>query len=97
MAGSPTAPAIPTISSEADPESSAPQESDIPINLSMMYQLLQSHQQDIVDRVIHQLSSQNHAQPLNTTHLSLPPSPTIVNPLLPEPNPTHAKIRELEC
>jgi len=96
LAGSPTAPAIPTISSEADPESSAYQESDIPINLSMMQQLLQSHQQDIVDRVIHQLSSQNHAQQLNTSHVSLPPYPTIVNPLLPQPNPTHAKIRELE-
>lgn len=96
LAGSPTPPAIPTISTEADPESSARQESDIPINLSMMQQLLQSHQQDIVDRVIHQLSSQNHTQQLNTRHVSLPPSPTIVNPLLPQPNPTHAKIREPE-
>ena len=40
---SPTAPATPTMPSEEDPESSPLQESDIPINLGMMQQLLRSH------------------------------------------------------
>ena len=93
--GSPTAPATPTMPRE-DPESSPLQEWDIPINLSMMQQLLQSHQQKIVDRVIHELSSQNHVPQLNTSCVSLPPSPTIVNPLLPQSNPTQARIGELE-
>ena len=96
LEGTPTAPATPTIPSEEYRESSPLQESDMPINLSMIQQLLRSHQQEIVDRVINQLSSENHVQQLNTSHISLPPSPTIVNPLLPQSNPTHARIGELE-
>ena len=94
--GSPTAPATPSIPSEEDPESSPLQESDMPINLSMMQQLLRSHQEEIVDRVINQLSSENHVPQLSTSHISLPPSPTIVNQLLSQTNPTHARIGELE-
>jgi len=54
----------PTRDSDLDPNSPPhlPPASDAPINLSMMRDLLQSHEQEIVERVVHQRGSQNPSQ-----------------------------------
>ena len=97
-AASSTEPQTPTISSLDSQASSPHQEADIPINLNTMRQLLRSHEQEIVNRVLHQLTSQNHIQPVTTSHIPQPAHPlaAIVNSPLPQSNSTHTRIRELE-
>ena len=66
------------------------------INLSTMRELLRSHEQDIVDRVLHQLTSQNPPQHsiVNTEQHSGSHQRTRTQP--PPANPTMVKIAELE-
>jgi len=75
--------------------------SDIPINLSTMRELLHLHEQEIVDHVILQLTSQNpipeHPNPhfSSSSHLQPVHNPIQATPL-PKTNATLARITELE-
>lgn len=89
-------PRTPTISSLDYQASSPRQQADIPINLNMMQELLRSNEQEIVNRVLHQLTSQSHTQPVTSSHIPQPAHPAIVNSPLPQSNSTHKRIRELE-
>jgi len=89
-------PATPISSRDVDSHTLSRSPSDIPINLSTMRELLRSHQQDIVDRVVLQLTS-NNQNPLSPTpqQTQQPPFPT--RGTQPHPhNPTHSRIAILE-
>lgn len=85
-----------TLPSEASTLSSATASPEIPIDLNTMRELLRSHEQDIVERVVQQLSARN--QPLQI------PSPPCPRELPRRVAPTHpptqsatlGKIAELE-
>ena len=67
------------------------------INLTTMRELLRSHEQEIVDRVVLQLGMQNHSQP-TTTRPDLPPTHHQVPGTQPiQANPTLTRIAELEA
>ena len=89
----PRTPSIPR-QTNSSPVSHAASETSI--NLNTMRELLRSHEQDIVDRVLHQLTSQNPPQHsiVNTEQHSGSHQRTRTQP--PPPNPTMAKIAELE-
>jgi len=84
---------------QCDPELYSPSSvtSDLPPNLSNMRQLLRSHEEDIVERVVQRLSLQN---PTPHTANTLNPQTTIepFPATLPiPPNPTLTRIAELEA
>ena len=66
-----------------------------PINLQTMRELLRSQQQEIVDQVLHQISSQNTAQTPSSRHARVHQYDA-PNPPNPEENPTLVRIAELE-
>ena len=66
-----------------------------PINLETMRELLRSQQQEIVDQVLHQISSQNTAQTPSSRHARVHQYDA-PNPPNPEENPTLVRIAELE-
>jgi len=87
--------------SEIDSHTLSRSPSDIPINLSIMGELLHSHEQEIVDRVILQLTSQNPNPQHPNLHTSSSSHPQPVhNPIQatppPKTNATLARITELE-
>ncbi|KAG0638324.1 hypothetical protein HOY80DRAFT_1048153 [Tuber brumale] len=87
---------IPTLPSEPDARSLSVATVETPINLNTMRELLRSHEQDIVDRVVLQLSSRNLPQssimntnPQASFYMHPGTQPSI-------PNPTLSRIAELE-
>ena len=85
-----------TTSTEPIPDTPLDYQADIPINLTTMRELLRSHEQDIIDRVLQQLSTQTHHRTIPASSNPLSTHPAIANQQLPQPNPTQAKIQELE-
>lgn len=87
--------------SEIDSHTFSRSPSDIPINLSTIRELLRSHQQEIVDRVILQLTSQNPNPQHPNPHTSSSSHPQPVHSPIqatqpPKTNATLARITELE-
>jgi len=69
---------------------------DLPINLNTMRELLRSHEQDIVHRVMDQLNSRNNSQPRIPQPSSQIPHHSPPRILTSPVNPILAKITELE-
>jgi len=93
-----TLPRVRAPASASVPSSShtSPPPQNTPINLSTMRELLRPHEQDIVDRVVLQLQSQNTrlANPHHTSPVS--PQTTAANPLPQELSPDLRRILNLE-
>jgi len=89
-------PATPISSSDVDSHPLSRSPSDIPVNLSTMGELLRSHEQDIVDRVVLQLTSNNQnpqsCTPQHARQLPIPPQGTQPH----QPNSSHSGIARLE-
>jgi len=82
--------------SEQHNGSSSPASTRGSINIDTMRELLRSHEQDIINRVVLQLSSQNPTLPpaTDSNFQALPPTHTGTQPLI--PSPTQLRISELE-
>jgi len=96
LAASSTEPPTYALPSQHGLDSSPQQAANIPINLRMMQQLLRSHEQVIVDRVLHQLSSRNHTQPVTPSHILQAEHLATLNPPSSQLNCTQKRIQELE-
>ena len=86
----------PASPSEIDSHTLSRSPSDMPINLGTRRELLRSHEQEIIDRVVLQLSSRNQHPPIpSPVHTQVPPSP-IQGTQPTQNNSTLTKVTELE-